>query len=121
MADHLKSAQKDPTVDDLFSFLTQKLITEFNADKANDDFVGPFNKRQQKNLFKTESQQQLFFHICNYYAHMHWDDDEDLVPSGFLNVDATKAQHRLFNPNFKNTLTGFIMYNLKGEGVNKKL
>ena len=57
MADHLKSAQKDPTVDDLFSFLTQKLISEFNADKANDNFVGPFNKRKHKNLFKTESQQ----------------------------------------------------------------
>ena len=91
MAEHLKSVQKDPTIDDLFSFLPQKLISKFNTDKANDAFVGPLNKRQQKNLFKTESQQQLLSHICNYYAQMHWEDEEDHLLSGFLNVDVTKS------------------------------
>ena len=121
MAEHLKSAQKYPTIDELFSFLPQELISKFNADKANNAFVGPFNKIQQKNFFKTESQQQLFSHICNYSAHMHWDDDEYLVPSGFLNVDVKKYQHRLFNTTFKNFLTAFIMYDVKGEVAKKKL
>ena len=52
---------------------------------------------------------------------MHQDNDEDLVLSGFLNLDVTKAQHRLFNPTFKNVLTGFIMYDVNGEGAKKKL
>ena len=50
---------------------------------------------------------------------MHWDDDEDLVPGGFLNVDVTKSQKRLFNTTFKNFLTGFIMYDVKGGGSKK--
>ena len=121
MAEHLNSSQKDPTVDDFFYLLSQTLIYELNADKANDAFVGPFNKIQQKQIFKTESQQQLFSHICNYSVQMHWGDDKDPVPNGFLNVDVTKAQHRLFNPTFKNVLAGFIMYDVKGEGAKKKL
>ena len=36
MYEHLKSDQKEPTIDDFFSFLPQKLIYKFNADKAND-------------------------------------------------------------------------------------
>ena len=52
---------------------------------------------------------------------MHWDDNKDLVPSGFLNVDVTKSQHQLFNPNLKNVLTGFIMYYVKAGGANNKL
>ena len=121
MAECLKSAQKDPAVDDFFSFLPQKLIYKFNADKADEAFVGPFNKRQHKNLFKNESQKQLFSHICNYSAQMHWDDDEDLVPSGFLNVDVTKSQHRLLNLTFNNVLTGLIMYDVNGEVEKKNL
>ena len=52
---------------------------------------------------------------------MHWDDDKDLVTSFSLNFDVTKAQHRLFNATFKNVFTGFIMYDVKGEGAKKKL
>ena len=78
-------------------------------------------KKITENLFNTESQQQLFSQIRNYYAHIHWDYDKYLVPSGFLNVDVKKSQHRLFNPTFKNVLTGFIMYDVMGEGANKNL
>ena len=53
MAENLKYSQKEPTVYDLFYFLPQKLISKFNADKANESFVGPLNKRQHNNLFKT--------------------------------------------------------------------
>ena len=95
MDEHLKSSQKDPTIDELFSFLPKNLISKFNADKANDNFVGLFNKIQQKNIFKTESQQQIFSHICNYSSHMHWEDDKDLLLSGFLNVDATKSSAQI--------------------------
>ena len=52
---------------------------------------------------------------------MHWDDDKDLVPSGFLNVDMKKSQHRLFNPTVQNVFTGIILYDVKCEGVNNKL
>ena len=52
---------------------------------------------------------------------MHWDDNEDLVLSGFLNVDVTKAQHQVFNLNFKNVLTGFITYDVKVRGAKNKL
>ena len=40
MAEDLKSTQKDPTVNDFFSFLPKNLISRSNTDKANDDFVG---------------------------------------------------------------------------------
>ena len=52
---------------------------------------------------------------------MHWEDEKDLVPRGFLNVDVRKAQHRQFNPTFKNVFTGFIIYDVNREGANKKL
>ena len=74
-----------------------------------------------KNLFKTESQQQLFSRVCNYSAQIHWDDYEDLVLNGFLNVDVTKARHQFFNPTFKNVLACLIMYYINGEGANKRL
>ena len=93
IAEHLKSVQKEPTTNYFFSFLPQKLVSKFNADKANEAFVGPFNKIQHNKLFKNESQQQLFSHICNYSSHIHWDDGKDLVPSGFLNIDMSKSQH----------------------------
>ena len=70
MAEHLKSYHKDPTVDGLFSFIPQKLIYKFNVDKANGAFVVPFKKRQQNNLFKTESQQQMLSHVFNYSSLM---------------------------------------------------
>ena len=81
----------------------------------------PLNKRQHNNLFKTESQKRIFSKICNYSAHMHWDNDKYLVLIGFLNIDVTKAQHQLFNPTFENVLTGFIVYDVKGEFAKKKL
>ena len=87
MAKHLKSDQKDPTDDVFFSLLPQNMISKFNADKDNDDFVEPLNKRQQNNLIKTEPQQQLFSNICNYSAQMHRDDEKYLFLSGLLNVD----------------------------------
>ena len=71
MDEHLKPVHKVTTVDDFFYFLTQKLISKFNADKANDAFGRHLNKRQQENFFNNKSQQQLLSHIGNYYAQMH--------------------------------------------------
>ena len=71
MDEHLKSDHKDSTVDDFLSFVPHKLISEFNADKANDAFGRHLNKRQQENFFNNKSQQQLLSHIGNYYAQMH--------------------------------------------------
>ena len=57
IAENLKSAQKDPNVDGLFYFLPKKLISKFNTDKDNYDFVVPFKKIQQKKPFNNESKQ----------------------------------------------------------------
>ena len=69
MDEHLKPVHKVTTVNDFFYFLTQKLISKFNADKANDSFLGPFRKRQHKTCSRLNHRKKILSNLqlfCTY-------------------------------------------------------
>ena len=57
-----------------------------------------------------KAKETLFRHLCNHVARVHdHDSDDELVPSGFLDVEITKCQKRLLRPKLTGVVQGKIM------------
>jgi len=95
---------KTATADDFFSWKPDVLVDQHKQDKTN-----------------KKSQQQLFNHVTNFVAKLHWDKCTNLIPSAYLDVEMSLQQEELLNPMCKNALMGQILYDVKGKGAVQKI
>ena len=63
---------------------------------------------------------RLFNHMCNMAAQSAW-QESSLEPSPSLCIDLTQEQKKLLNPSYKDVLTGYILYDVKGKGAKQKM
>jgi hypothetical protein len=102
-----KSSESLPVkpVDAYFTWKPQELMEAYKANK-ND----------------AKLQKQLFEHICNHVARECWKCRAGGVePSPALNVDVSDDQRSFLNPSYIDVVTGFILYDCKGNGAVKKI
>jgi len=111
-------------VDSTLPVVAQKAQAEANGSTARDFFHWqPKNLMQEYMLDKKNpaAQSKLFHHMTNYAAQMMWDSKKKLQPSAYLDANMSEDQTELLQPSYKNTLQGFIMYDVKGKGAQNKL
>ena len=66
------------------------------------------------------AQKKLFSHMIDFASRQSWKDGKREV-SRHLDVHVPQEQHRLFNPQVVDTITGFIMQDAKGEVARLRL
>jgi len=91
-------------VQDFFSFQPTKLLREYKANRKD-----------------SSVQTKLFHHMTNFAAQSMWNAKKSLEPSSCLDVSITEQQKDLLTPTCKNTLMGFILYDVKGKGAKNKV
>jgi len=90
---------------DFFHWQPKNLMLEHMKDKKNGD-----------------AQSKLFHHMTDYASQMMWNSSKkDVEPSAYLDASISDEQKELLRPSYKNTLQGFIMYDVKGKGAQNKL
>jgi len=98
-------------LENYFSFKPQMLLDAFIEER----------QKRPATLTSASSTRELFDHMCNHAAQMHWDKAKSLLPAAALDVEVSADQTTLFNPSYKNVLQGYIMYDVKGAGAMNKI
>ena len=95
-----------PKLNDFFHWAPQNLMEPYLKDKKN-----------------KEAQNKLFSHMTNFTAQMMWDADKNqaMEPSAYLDTIMSDDQKQMLCPSYKNVLTGYILYDVKGKGAVNKL
>ena len=98
-------------LENYFSFKPQMLLNAYIEER----------EKHPATLTSASTTRELFDHMCNHAAQMHWDQVRSLLPTAALDVEVSENQKTLFNPSYKNVLQGYIMYNVKGAGAMNKI
>lgn len=78
----------------------------------------------KENRSDTNLQTSTLHHITNFVARNHWNwkgNNNDNVPSSYLNVEVSSIQAKLFNPTVEDLIMGAAVTETMGEGAKKKL
>jgi hypothetical protein len=62
-------------------------------------------------------QEQVYKHVCNHVARSNWNHEKDLSPSPYLDAHMTILQKQLLNPTHKQLVTGYVLFDCKGQGA----
>ena len=119
------SAPQDPQ-DSAVAAVARAAVVEANGSTARDFFHWQPKSLMQDYMMdkkNPQAQAKLFHHMTNYAAQMMWNakSNQRLEPSPYLDATISDDQHELLCPTYKNTLQGFIMYDVKGKGAQNKL
>ena len=82
--------------------------------------ISNFPDTQTKTKDADQHREKLFRHMANMAVRSEWKTKRRKV-SDWLNCEVTEDNYNLLNPRPVDIITGFIMQDIKGEGVKKKL
>ena len=68
-----------------------------------------------------EIQKKFLDHITNHVADAHWEEESNLVPSSFLDVEVHPDQIKLLNPKTKNIIRGYTLHEAVGKGAKTRM